>query len=81
MEEVGYDVAIPENHEFDYGIESFLTLAKNTSYPYVSSNFMDLKTNKTVLEPYKIISYDDVKVAYVGICTPYTITSLSPKYF
>jgi 2',3'-cyclic-nucleotide 2'-phosphodiesterase (5'-nucleotidase family) len=70
MEEVGYDVAIPGNHEFDYGMENFITLSKNTSYPYISCNFMDLKTNKTVLDPYVIKQYDDVKVAFVGISTP-----------
>ncbi len=81
MEEVGYDVAIPGNHEFDYGMDNFLTLAKNSSFPYVSCNFMDLKTNKTVFEPYIIKQYDDIKVAYLGITTPKIITSSSPKYF
>ena len=74
-EEVGYDVAIPGNHEFDYGMDNFLTLAKNSSFPYVSCNFMNLKTNKTVFKPYIIKQYDDIKVAYLGITTPKTITS------
>ena len=39
------------------------------------------KTNKTVFEPYIIKQYDDIKVAYLGITTPKTITSSSPKYF
>ncbi|MFA6755806.1 MAG: bifunctional UDP-sugar hydrolase/5'-nucleotidase [Bacilli bacterium] len=81
MQEVGYDVAIPGNHEFDYGMDNFLTLEKNSSFPYVCCNFMDLKTNETVLDPYYMCEYDDVRVAYIGITTPKTITSSTPKYF
>ena len=81
MNEVGYDVAIPGNHEFDYGMSTFLDLTKEAKFPYVSANFMNLKTNKTVLEPYVIKEYDDVKIAYVGMTTPTTITSSTPAYF
>ncbi|MEO2862209.1 metallophosphoesterase [Flavonifractor plautii] len=28
MNQVGYDLAIPGNHEFDYGMDNFLTLAR-----------------------------------------------------
>lgn len=81
MNEVGYDVAIPGNHEFDYGMDNFLSIADKAAYTYVSCNFISLGDKKTVLQPYKIIDYDGVKVAYIGICTPKTISSSTPKYF
>ncbi|MFA6624536.1 MAG: bifunctional UDP-sugar hydrolase/5'-nucleotidase [Bacilli bacterium] len=81
MEEVGYEVAIPGNHEFDYGMDNFISLEKNSSIEYVSSNLTDLRTNSLVLKPYTIKEYDDVKIAYLGITTPKTITSSTPKYF
>ena len=79
MNEVGYDLAIPGNHEFDFGVETFLDIVNNQAeYPYLSCNFMDLATNEPVLDSYQIVTYRDVSVAYVGITTPAT---LSPAHF
>ncbi len=81
MNKVGYDIAVPGNHEFDYGMSRFLSLAKKLKSGYISSNFMDLKTGKPVFEGYKMFSYGDVKVAYVGISTPESISKSTPTYF
>lgn len=80
MNRVGYDVATPGNHEFDYGMEQFMALTKQASFPYVSCNFVDAE-GKTVLEPYVIIETAGVKLAFVGITTPRTFTSSTPRYF
>ena len=79
MNSVGYDLAIPGNHEFDYGMDRFLELAKKARFPYISSNFN--KEGELVFEPYVIKEFDGVKVAFVGVTTPKTITSSTPKYF
>lgn len=55
MEKMGYDVAVPGNHEFDFGVERFLEIANSVSYDYVCCNFIDLRTGKTVFMPYKMI--------------------------
>ena len=81
MNQVGYDVVVPGNHEFDYNMEQLLTLNKRLNGGYVSCNFMDLKTNRTVFAPYKILTYGDTKVAYVGITTPESFTKSTPAYF
>lgn len=81
MNQMGYDVAIPGNHEFDYGMEQFLTLAKEQKSGYICCNFMDLTTGKPVFDAYKIISYGSTKVAYVGIDTPEAISKSTPTYF
>ena len=81
MNNVGYDIAIPGNHEFDFGMDTFLDIAKNQAeYTYVSCNFVDAD-GKAVLEPYTMVTYDDVDVAYVGISTPETLTKSAPAYF
>jgi len=81
MNKVGYDLAIPGNHEFDYGMDNFLSLAKDKAeYTYICSNFTDL-AGKGVFDPYKILTYGEVKVAYVGIDTPETFTKSTPTYF
>ena len=79
MNTVGYDVAIPGNHEFDYGMDRFLELVKLAKYPYISCNFN--KEGETVFDPYIIKDFDGVKVAFIGVTTPHTITSSAPKYF
>ncbi len=81
MNELGYDVATPGNHEFDYGMPRFFELTEMANFPYVSVNFTDLKTGEKVFEPYTILEVDGVKFAFVGITTPKTITSSTPAYF
>ena len=79
MNEVGYDVAIPGNHEFDYGMENFLKLTEKADFPYISCNFN--KEGELVFDPYVIKEFDDIKVAFVGVTTPETLTTSTPKYF
>ena len=81
MNQVGYDLAIPGNHEFDYGMDNFLTLAQEKAeYAYLCANFTDLE-GKAVLDGYQVLTYGDVKVGYVGIDTPESFTKSTPTYF
>lgn len=79
MNATGYDVAIPGNHEFDYGMDNFLELTKKADFPYISCNFN--KDGELVFDPYVIKEFDGVKIAFVGITTPKTITSSTPAFF
>ena len=79
MNAVGYDIATIGNHEFDYGMDRFLELTQEASFPYVSANFTH--DGELVFDPYVIKEFDGVKVAFVGITTPKTITSSTPAYF
>ncbi len=82
MNAVGYDYAVPGNHEFDYGMNVFLDLAENkASYKYVSSNFHYLPSIEPVFEPYAIEDFGGYQVAFVGISTPETITKSTPEFF
>ncbi|BBF42185.1 5'-nucleotidase [Lachnospiraceae bacterium KM106-2] len=83
MEKTGYDLACPGNHEFDFGMDNFLNIAKSTSFDYVSCNFMDKQKGdgQSVLDPYKIFDINGKKVAIVGITTPETFTKSTPTFF
>lgn len=81
MNYVGYDFAIPGNHEFDYGMPRFLELAGKMKCGYYSCNFMNLATGTPVLAPYKMITYGDTQVAFVGVSTPESFTKSTPTYF
>ena len=79
MNKIGYDIAIPGNHEFDYGMDRFLELAEMAEFPYISCNFN--KEGVPVFDPYIIKEFEGVKIAFIGITTPKTLTSSTPKYF
>lgn len=79
MNKMEYDVAIPGNHEFDYGVEHFLELTEKAEFPYISCNFM--KGEEPVFDPYTMIEAQGMKIAFVGVCTPQSLTSSTPKYF
>ncbi len=82
MNSVGYDYAVPGNHEFDYGMNVFLDLAQNKAdYDYISSNFHYLAALEPVFAPYAIEDFGDYQIAFVGISTPETITKSTPEYF
>ena len=81
MNAVGYDFVIPGNHEFDYGMERFLQLASRQKCGYYSCNFVDVKTRKPILKPYKIIVLGGKKIGFVGVTTPETLVTSTPKYF
>ena len=87
MNAVGYDYAVPGNHEFDYGMDVFRELSGQTEaeimpeYEYLSANFVDLLTESTVFRPYEIRNIAGQDVAFVGISTPETYTKSTPAYF
>ncbi len=79
MNTLGYDAAIPGNHEFDYGVDRFLELTKMANFPYISCNFN--KEGELVLDPWLIKEVGGVKIGFVGVTTPDTLRSSTPRYF
>ncbi len=79
MNAVGYDVAIPGNHEFDYGMDTFLSLTERANFPYISCNLT--KEGELMFPSYIIKEVEGLKVGFVGVTTPETLTQSTPKYF
>lgn len=44
-------------------------------------NFVNLPSKTQVFAPYRIMEYDDIQVAFVGVATPESITKSTPAYF
>ena len=80
MNAVGYDIATIGNHEFDYGMDVFMSLREKAEFPYISANFCDLEGNP-ILDPYVIKELGGWKVAFVGVSTPETFTKSTPTFF
>lgn len=81
MNEIGYDIVVPGNHEFDYGMERMQELMEMLDAKVISANFTDLVAGKAVYDAYAIVEYGSVKVAYVGMTTPESFTKSTPVYF
>ena len=81
MNAAGYDAATPGNHEFDYGMDRAKQIIKDADFPYLSCNWVDLRTNLRVLPSVKVFVKGGVRIAFVGVTTPETFTKSTPAYF
>lgn len=81
MNAVGYDAACLGNHEFDMGVAHMLHLDSLLYAPMLSCNFVDMRTGTLPVHPFVVRQYGDVRIAFVGVTTPSTLTGSSPSYF
>ena len=81
MNKVGYDAIALGNHEFDYQLSRLSELNTLSNTKFLSCNFSKLGEESSYFDPYTIVSYGDVEIAYIGITTPDTISSSSPAQF
>lgn len=80
-----YDVLVPGNHEFDYGLEQFFALRQTEGVPYVCCNFLDA-AGALMFDAYRVVEYATasgvaVRVGFVGATTPSTLTTSTPATF
>ena len=81
MNLVGYDAVTLGNHEFDFHLDRLQELVDMMETKPVCCNFQEIGEDTSYFDPYKIVSYGDVDIAYIGITTPSTISSSSPAQF
>lgn len=81
MNETGYDIATIGNHEFDYGIARIFELVNKAEFTYLSCNFYKTDDGKLVLPAYEIVEKGGLKIAFIGISTPESITKSTPTFF
>ena len=79
MNAMKYDVVIPGNHEFDYGTDRFLQLAGMAEFPYISCNFN--REGELVFPAYFLKELEGVKIGFVGVTTPTTLVTSTPRFF
>ena len=81
MNRVGYDFVALGNHEFDFGMEQHLNLTGELNSQVLCANFTSLPGDKRIYKPYGTLKYGKTDIAFIGIATPATATSVSPKTF
>ena len=73
MNLAGYDIAVPGNHEFDYGFEVLDNLSERLNCGYISANFCTAD-EEPVFDPYRIIEAGPHRIAFISVVTPDTFT-------
>lgn len=71
MNEIGYDVFSLGNHEFNYGMDNLNRIVKeaNENLNILCANLY--KDGKRVFKPYVIKEFQGIKVATIGVVSPY----------
>ena len=84
MNEVGYDLCILGNHEFDYKLDGLKEMMETADAPYLNCNITYSGEEGDPfgdMQPYAILEYGDTRVGFVGVTTPDTVESTSPLIY
>lgn len=84
MNKMNYEVAVIGNHEFDYGIDVLSERISDFNGDILSCNFSYTgnKENKiSDVKPYVIKTYGDLKIGFVGVTTPDSLSESTPSVF
>lgn len=80
MSSMGMQLTALGNHEFDWGLDTIVnTTMKDAKYSIVCANLYDKTTGQRVFDPYKIVTVDGVKVAFIGAITTETPSIVTPS--
>ena len=78
MNAAGYDLMVPGNHEFDWGLENLLSLEKLAAFDIISANIVESGTTKPLFNTQVIFETVLGKIGVFGLTTPTTSTSANP---
>lgn len=66
-----FDAGVTGNHEFNYGLDYLNSAVKGADYPVLSANILNEKGEPEFGQAYKIFNKEGVKIAVLGLTTPY----------
>ena len=66
---MNYDVFVPGNHDFDYGINYLQHIISKLNADVLAAN-LKIKDN-TKIKPWKLYVINDIKIAVIGMTSPY----------
>jgi len=79
MNIAGYDAMAPGNHDFNYGTDTLVALAKTMNFPLLSANITIKESGEKLLEADTIIEKNGVKYGIFGLSTPETAYKTNPN--
>lgn len=72
MNRMGYDAAVPGNHEFNFGLPVMQRSLGTARFPYVAANLRRVD-GSAVLPPFVLLERSGVRIAVVGLTQPGTM--------
>ncbi len=78
MNEMGYDLMVAGNHEFDYGADRLLYLARKLDFPMLGGNIIVDETGESFLPEYTIFEKGGYTIGVFGVSTPETTFKSHP---
>ncbi len=85
LNKLGYDAAVPGNHEFNYGRDVLRRVMAESAFPWLSAGIINLNTGSPAFgTPYIVKkigpSADPIKVAILGVTTHYIPNWENPQH-
>lgn len=79
MNTAKYDVATLGNHEFDFGYAQLKENISKAGFPVICANVTVDETGENILPPSAVITTKSgLKIGFVGVETPETVTKVNP---
>jgi len=67
MNEIGFDIAVLGNHEFDYGPEVLKARMEQSTFPWVCANTKARHAGVKQPEEYATVNVDDLNITFLGL--------------
>lgn len=67
---LGYDAAVPGNHDFDFGLDVLKQAAEDATYRYVAANVTRATSDSLLLPEFTVVSRGGIRVGITGFTTP-----------
>ena len=71
MNTMGYDASSVGNHDIEAGPEVYMKVYQEAQFPFLAANAVWIETGEPVIDPYTIIEKDGLRIAVLGMVTPY----------
>jgi 2',3'-cyclic-nucleotide 2'-phosphodiesterase/3'-nucleotidase len=71
MNAMQYDAASVGNHDIEAGPDVYMRVYQEADFPYLAANAVSIETGEPVIDPYTVIERDGLRIAVLGMITPY----------
>ena len=78
MNVMGYDVAVPGNHDFDFGTKNLVDAITESRFAWTSANLLQADSRTPLIYDTVVVDRDGVQVGFFGLTTPITARTQPP---
>ncbi|MFA9558136.1 5'-nucleotidase C-terminal domain-containing protein [Evansella sp. AB-rgal1] len=79
MNQMGYDLMVAGNHDFNFGYERLLELDTITDFPILGGNVLVIETGETLLAGTHVVEIGGKKLGFIGLVATDTVIKTHPN--